>query len=130
VARGHQDAHDAKNMAGYAHGGRFPVNAGVRIEAPDRSGLERKLRYGPRPPFAMERLTQRGANLVYHCGKGHTNDHGPLQCDKYCGERVLTPLELIERIAQLVPPPRTHRHRCYGVLVPNSPLLAAVTATA
>jgi hypothetical protein len=43
---------------------------------------------------------------------------------------VLTPLELINRIAQLVPPPRTHRHRYYGVLAPNSPLRAAVTAMA
>jgi len=43
---------------------------------------------------------------------------------------VLTPLELIERIAQLVPPPRTHRHRYYGVLAPNSPLRGAVTAMA
>jgi len=42
---------------------------------------------------------------------------------------VLTPLELIERIAQLVPPPRTYRHRYYyGVLAPNSPLRGAVTA--
>lgn len=30
----------------------------------------------------------------------------------------------------LVPRPRTHRHRCYGVLAPNSPLRAAVTALA
>ena len=31
----------------------------------------------------------------------------------------LTPLELIDRIAALVPPPRTHRHRYFGVLAPN-----------
>ena len=37
-------------------------------------------------------------------------------------------LELINRIAQLVPPPRTHRHRYYGVLAPNLPLRAVVTA--
>ena len=73
----------------------------------------------------MDRLKQRGADLVYRCSKGHSE---PLQCDKYSGERVLTPLELIDRIAQLVPPPRTHRHRYYGVLAPNSPLRAAVTA--
>ena len=42
----------------------------------------------------------------------------------------LTPLELIDRIAALVPPPRTHRHRYFGVLAPNSPLRAAVTALA
>ena len=63
----------------------------------------------------MDRLKQRGADLVYRCGKGHTE---PLQSDKYAGELVLTPLELINRIAQLVPPPRTHRHRYYGVLAP------------
>ncbi|APW45148.1 transposase Tn3 [Rhodoferax antarcticus ANT.BR] len=65
------------------------------------------------------------ADPVYRCGKGHTE---PLQSDKYSGEVVFTPLELIDRIAQLVPPPRTHRHRYYGVLAPNSPFRAAVTA--
>jgi hypothetical protein len=45
-------------------------------------------------------------------------------------EITLTPLELIDRIAALVPPPRTHRHRYFGVLAPNSPLRAAVTAMA
>ena len=32
--------------------------------------------------------------------------------------------------AALVPPPRTHRHRYFGVLAPNSPFRAAVTALA
>ena len=107
VARDHIEAGDAKDMAAYAHGGRFSVDAGVRIDAPDRAGLERLLRYCARPPFAMDRLKQRGADLLYRCGKGHAE---PLQSDKYAGELVLTPLELIDRIAQLVPPPRTHRH--------------------
>jgi hypothetical protein len=39
-------------------------------------------------------------------------------------------LALINRIAALVPPPRIHRHRNFGVLVPNSPLRPAVTARA
>ena len=42
VARGHLEAHDAKDMAVYAHGSGFSVDAGVHIEAPDRSGLERQ----------------------------------------------------------------------------------------
>ena len=33
-------------------------------------------------------------------------------------------------MAALVPPPRPHRHRYYGVLAPNSPLRPAVTARA
>jgi len=131
VARGHLESHDAKDMnergASSQHSGGFSVDASVRIEATDRAGLERLLRYCARPPFSMDRLKQRGADLVYRCGKGHSE---PLQSDKYASELVLTPLELIHRIAQLVPPPRTHRHRYYGVLAPNSPLRGAVTAMA
>jgi hypothetical protein len=37
---------------------------------------------------------------------------------------------LLDRLAALVPPPRVHRHRYFGVLAPNSPLRAAVTALA
>lgn len=69
VARGHLGAHDAKEMsergASSQHGGGFSVDAGVRIEAADRAGLERLLRYCARPPFAMDRLKRRGADLVY-----------------------------------------------------------------
>ncbi len=45
-------------------------------------------------------------------------------------ELSLSPLELIDQIAALVPPPRVHRHRYHGVLAPNSPLHANVTALA
>ena len=43
-------------------------------------------------------------------------------------ERILTPLEFLDRIAALIPPPRRHRHRYHGVLAPNSPLRQAVIA--
>ena len=42
----------------------------------------------------------------------------------------LSPGACLERIAALVPPPRQRRHRYYGVLAPNAPLRAAVTALA
>ncbi len=108
-------------MPAYQHSC-FSVDASVCIEATDRAGLERLLRYCGRPPFAMERLRQRGADLVYHCPKPQTGGKR--------GEMVLTPLELIDRIAALVPPPRTHRHQYFGVLAPNSPLRASETAMA
>ena len=111
----------ATEMLAFKHSG-FSVNAGVRIEAQDRAGLERLLRYCARPPFALERLRQWGAELVYHCPKPQS---GGKQADL-----VLSPLALIERIAALVPPPRTHRHRYYGVLAPASPLRVVVTAMA
>ena len=77
----------------------------------------------------MERLRKEGNDLVYRCAKQRsepTSDKRGTKVD----ELHLTPLELIDRIAALVPPPRTHRHRHFGVLAPNSPLRAAVTAMA
>jgi hypothetical protein len=55
---GHLDRCDARDMAGWDHGGGFSLDASVRIEGPDRSGLERLLRDCARPPFALERLEQ------------------------------------------------------------------------
>ena len=36
----------------------------------------------------------------------------------------LSPFEFLDRLADLVPPPRKHRHRYHGVFAPNHPLLA------
>jgi hypothetical protein len=128
VGRGLLQSSDAKDMLAYQNSG-FSVDAGVCIEAHDRAGLERLLRYCARPPFAMERLRKAGSELVYRCAKQRsepTSDKRGTKAD----ELTLTPLELIDRIAALVPPPRTHRHRYFGVLAPNSPLRAAAVAMA
>ena len=85
----------------------------------DRAGLERLLRYCARPPFAMERLRKEGTNLVYRCAKQHSESAGGK-----VAELILTLLELIDGNAALVPPPRTHRQRYFGVLAPHSPLSA------
>ena len=115
-------------MLGYHHSG-FSVDAGVWIEAHDRAALERLLRYCARPPFAMDRLRKEGAALVYRCAKQYSEPSSDKR-GAWVDELRFTPLELIDRIAALVPPPRTHRHRYFGVLAPNSPLRAAVTALA
>jgi hypothetical protein len=128
VGRGLIEKADAKEMLGYQHSG-FSVDAGVLIEAHDRAALERLLRYCARPPFAMDRLRKEGAALVYRCAKQHSEPGSDKRGAK-ADELTLTPLELIARIAALVPPPRTHRHRYFGVLAPNSSLRAAVTALA
>jgi hypothetical protein len=75
----------------------------------------------------MHRLRKAGAALVYRCAKQHSEPGSDKRGAK-ADELHLSPLELIARIAALVPPPGTHRHRFYGVLAPNSPLRAAVTA--
>ena len=33
-----------------------------------------------------------------------------------------SPFEFLDRLADLVPPPRKHRHRYHGVFAPNHPL--------
>ncbi|MBM4012291.1 MAG: hypothetical protein FJ286_13080, partial [Planctomycetes bacterium] len=42
----------------------------------------------------------------------------------------LTPYEFLDRLADLVPPPRKHRHRYHGVFAPNHKLRSAITALA
>ena len=92
------------------------------LEADDRSGLERLLRYCARPPFALQNLHQLDdEHLVYHNPKPRPGVPNDL---------VMTPLAMIGKIAALVPPPKWHLHRYYGVLAPNSHLRAAVTAQA
>ena len=108
VRRGLIDNDDATEMRAWAHGGGFSVDGSVRIEGADRTGLERLLRYCARPPFALEHLHQRDAeHLVYRNPKparGTAPGARPAAL-------VPTPLELITKIAALVPPPRAHRHR-------------------
>ena len=142
VCRGLLEGFEAQEMLGYKHSG-FSVDTSVCIAAHDRAGLERLLRYCARPPFALDRLRKAGSELVYRCAKQHSepgsdrrdqrdqrNANRGAKHGAQADELHLTPLELIARIAALVPPPRTHRHRYFGVLAPNSPLRPAVTALA
>ena len=81
---------------------------------------DRLLRYCARPAFALERLREIDAeHLVYESVKPGPGGSVRL---------MLTPLERFERLAALIPPPRRHRHRYYGVLAPNAPLRAQVHA--
>ncbi len=131
VGRGLLKGFEAKEMLGYKHSG-FSVDTSVCIAAHDRAGLERLLRYCARPPFALERLRKAGSELVYRCAKQHSEPgrHPHNKRGGKADEITLTPLELIDRIAALLPLPRTHRHRYFGVLAPNSPLRAVVTVMA
>ncbi len=120
--RGLLSADDAQTMANWEHGGGFSVDTAVRIEAHERDGLERLLRYCARPAFALERLREIDPeHLVYESVK--PGPGGSVSV-------MLTPMQLFDRLAALIPPPRRHRHRYYGVLPPNSPLREAVTALA
>ena len=70
----------------------------------------------------MERLEQLGEDaLIYRFDQPQPDGRTQLR---------LTPLQLIERLAALIPPPRLHRHRYHGVLAPNAPQRAQLTALA
>jgi len=63
-------ADDAQVMAEWEHGGGLSVDAKVNIEAHQRDGLERLLRYCARPAFALERLREiDSGHLVYESVK-------------------------------------------------------------
>ena len=101
-----------------AHEGGFNIHAGVRVPAGDHVGRERLCKYITRPPFAMDRFSElpdgRIAYQVRHpLGPGKTH-------------RVMTPRELIARLAALVPPPRFPLLRYFGVFAANSPWRSAV----
>ena len=90
------------------------------IAGHDRAGLERLLRYCARPPFALERIEQVSEDrIVYRLPEPQRDGRTALSP---------TPLELIDQLAALIPPPRLHRHRYHGVLAPNAPLRLAATA--
>jgi hypothetical protein len=94
-----------------AHLDGFSLHAGVRIHEHDRERLERPCRYAVRPPFALHRLSQGpDGRLVYRMKRPRS---GSLFL-------LLTPDELVARIATLVPPPRTHALRYHGLFAPNS----------
>lgn len=125
---GRLEDHVVDEMLAWGHGGGFSLDASVRIAAHDRVGLERLIRYCARPPFALERLEWREGEDD-PAGEGVVLYH--LARPAHDGRTVvrLTPLELLDRLATLLPPPRVHRHRYHGVLAPNAALRPLVTPT-
>jgi hypothetical protein len=141
------DAHAAADMLAWENSG-FSIDASVRITLLDRDvpsyfqSLEHLLRYCARPPFALERLSvirdadgriariryvmprHKAANWVGPGRKRNSTQPGAN------GVIELASFEVLDRLADLIPQPRRHRHRYHGVFAPNHPLRPAVTALA
>ena len=141
------DADAAADMLARENSG-FSVDASVRITLIDCDvpsyfqSLEHLLRYCARPPFALERLSvMRGEDGRIACvryvlprhkaanwvgpGRGRKSTHPGAN-----GVVELSPCDFLDRLADLVPPPRKHRHPYHGVFTPNHKLRSAVTALA
>ena len=87
------------------------MHASVAIAADDDLGRERLMRYGARPPLALDRLRRLpGGRLAYRIKLREGRSK----------HRVMTPLEFLARLAALVPPPRYPLLRYSGVLGPRS----------
>ena len=141
------DVDAAADMLAWENSG-FSIDASVRITLIDRDvpsyfrSLEHLLRYCARPPFALERLSvirgpdgrgtkvrsmlprHKAANWVGP-GRGRKSTR-----PEASGVVELSPFEFLDRLANLVPPPRKHRHRYHEVFAPNHKLRKAVTALA
>ena len=118
------EPHETENMLAWEHGGGFSLDGSVRIEATDRAGLERPIRYCARGPFALERLhlvDGRSDQILYVLPESDPAGRTALR---------LSALEFLDRLATILPPPRIHRHRYHGVFAPNAPLRPLVTARA
>ena len=107
------DPLDARDMASWDHVGGFSLDASVRIDghpgsspgqASRRAGAAAALLCSPAlRPGAVEQIAN--DQLIYRLAKPQPDGTTQLR---------LTPLELIDRLATLIPLPRIHRHRYHA----------------
>ena len=89
----------------------FSLHAGVAVKASERDRLEKICRYIARPAIATERLSiDENGDVIYMFKKPWSDGTKLIK---------LTPMELMERLAALVPRPRIHLTRYHGVLGPH-----------
>lgn len=96
----------------------FSLHAATRIGGGDKAGLERLCNYVARPPLAAGSLQQISAEEYSFKLKTPWRDGTT--------HLIFSPIELIEKLAALVPPPRVNLVRYHGILAPNAKGRAAV----
>lgn len=89
----------------------FSLHAGVACKAGERKKLEKICRYIARPSLSEERLSQNAKGQVVYKLK-NAYDNGTTHI-------VLEPLDLLARLASLVPRPRVNLTRFFGVFAPH-----------
>jgi hypothetical protein len=99
----------------------FSLHANTDIPAHRRDQLERLMRYTARGAVSLERLEQdANGDLTYRFNRPWSDGTTGIK---------LSPLELLEKLAALVPVPRAHLVRYGGCLAPHSRLRAAIIPT-
>jgi hypothetical protein len=88
------------------------IHANVALPARARHKIERLCRYAARPALATERLSRLDdGRLLYRLKRRWRDGTEAI---------VFEPIELVEKLAALVPPPRFHMVRYHGVLAPRA----------
>jgi hypothetical protein len=100
----------------------FNLQAATRIHAGDREGLERMARYLARPPIASDRLSWMDDGRLELRLKRPWRDGTTAF--------VYTPHELLERLVAIVPRPRAHLTRHFGVFAPAFAARAGIVPSA
>lgn len=90
----------------------FNLDASVHIDGDDDFGREHLLRYCARPALSLARLTELPNGMLAYRIKRLRNRRSKV--------RHMTPLELLARVAALVPPPRHPLVRFHGAFAPRS----------
>ncbi len=89
----------------------FSLHAGVATDAHEREKLEKVCRYIARPAVAEGRLSQNlDGDVIYKFKKPWDDGTTAIK---------MTPMEMMEKLAALVPRPRVHLTRFHGVLGPH-----------
>ena len=103
----------AEQMLSWENSG-FCMHAGTSVQAHDREGLGRLLRYCARPALSPKRLRYLPKeNLVLYEAERQGKKKRVLR---------LEPVEFLRRVALLKPPPRKNLVRYHGALAPNAPM--------
>jgi hypothetical protein len=99
-----------QKLAAFEEG--FSLEAGTHLHENDRLGLEHLCRYGLRPPLALSRLHRMADGRVLL----------ELRRPRHDGVRAVafTPSAFLRRLCAIVPPPRSHLVRYFGVFAPRS----------
>jgi Putative transposase len=92
----------------------FSLHANTHLHANDRQGLERLCRYGARDALALERFEEaQDGRITYRMKRPMPDGTTHL---------LFTGMELLRRLASLVPPPRMNLTLLHGVFTPGAQL--------
>ncbi|SMF27667.1 Putative transposase [Pseudobacteriovorax antillogorgiicola] len=98
----------------------FSIHAATSIKAHERDRLEKLLRYLGRGPVSHERISlDENGNILYKLKSSYDG----------ATHVMFSPMEFIEKLASMIPPPYKHQVNYYGCLSSHSKLRAEIVGS-